>query len=144
MPNSNVWLKGDGSIPLTLEVQYSFIPVSGIQPTVEVLRYPDYAVADWSTSTFVPFGTASSGRGLMEEVPSGMEGLYKRDFNPGTFGEAGNRQIYFARFRATVPSGFREGVDEDVDLITHELEFFRPPASGLQAANQSLFATFCE
>lgn len=142
MPNSNEWLRGDGEIPLTLEVQFDFIPVSGIEPTVQVLRFTDETEADWSTNMFVPFGTASSGQGVMTTV-SGDLGLYRRNFNPAVFGETGgDRQIYYARFRAVVPSGFTADVVKDIPLVTHELEFFRPLGSGGAVPNEQLFASF--
>ena len=141
--SQNVWLKNDGSIPLVLEVQFDSIPVSGIQPTVEVVRYSDWAVADWSTNSFVSPAAAVSGQGVMEPLPSGTRDTYFRHFNPALFGEGAGRQIYLTRFRATIPSGYAKGVDKDVSLSTHQLVYFRPHASGVAAPNEVLFAEFC-
>lgn len=125
MPNSNVWLRGDGAIPLAFEVQYNSIPVSGIVPTVEVIRFADGQQADWSTNTFVPYGTAVSGFASMSGV-NGNLGLYNRDFNPISFGEnSAQSQTYYSRFRAVVPSGFSD-LTVDLSLVTHDIQHFRP------------------
>lgn len=128
------WVKGGGQIPLTLSVQHNLVPVSGLSPTVQVVRYPDSKVADWSTNTFVDENSASSGFGVMTEISSGTA-VYVRNFNPDLFvDEASGRQIYHARYKAVIPSGFNSlPADlpvEDIDVI-----FFRPN-------NNELFASF--
>lgn len=109
--------RNSGAFPIMLEVQYNFTAVSGISPTVEVYRETDDFIADWSTNTFVAAG-AASGMAVMGEVPSN-NGLYRRRFNPATFGQSLLDQTYYLRFKATIPSGFTPDVTEDIELVQH-------------------------
>lgn len=129
----NRWTQG-GDVPLLLQVQVDSVPVSGLQPTVEIVRYPDYFVADWSNNTFAAPGTANSGQALMALVPSGDGGLYIRNFNRSDFSETNNRAIYIARYRAILPSGIVPSVTSDTNFSEHEEHVFE--------LAPGLFATF--
>lgn len=133
MADQNRWEQG-GAVPLLFQVQVGSVPVSGLQPTVEMIRYPDYWVADWASGVFVAPCAAASGRALMAQVPSGDGGLYVREFNRASFSETGNRTVYIARYRATIPSGALSSVTEDTEVSTHETHVFELDAG--------LFASF--
>lgn len=136
------WTKGEGEVPLSFEVQVNFVPASGLQPTVEVLRFADNAVADWSTMQFVAYGTAVSGLAQMSELVP-RAGFYTRPFDPLDFGESSDdRQVYFARYRIIVPSGYQEGVLKDAFLIKTELLSFRPSGVLSQSQSDALFGDF--
>ncbi len=117
----NTWSQG-GVVPLTLQVQVNSIPVSGLMPTVEVVRHPDYFVADWKNNVFVAPVVVESGRALMSQVPSGDGSLYVREFDRSKFAENDPRAIYFARYRVVIPSG--NVVCTDTSLSTHETHVF--------------------
>jgi hypothetical protein len=117
-----------------LQVQVDSIPISGLNPTVELVRYPDYFVADWASGIFVQPGTASSGQALMATVPLGNGSLYVRNFNRSDFLETSNRAIYIARYRATLPSGIVSSIVSDINFSEHEEHVFE--------LDPGLFATF--
>ncbi len=112
-----LWPKDSSTIPLMLSVQHNFVAVSGINPTLELYRNSDDFIADWSNNTFVASSPAS-GLAIMTEVPSD-NGLYRRSFNPSDFGQQLLDQTYYIRFRATIPSGFKASVNEDIPLTDY-------------------------
>ena len=130
-----LWPRNAGEIPLMLEVQYNFAAVSGISPTLEIYRNDDDYVADWSNNTFVASG-AASGLAVMSEIPTN-NGFYRRSFNPSDFGQSLLDQTYYVRFRATVPSGFRTGVNEDISLVKHATLKFIDFVSGSGTSGSS-------
>ena len=120
------WQSNDGDVPLLLEVQKEFIPVSGISPTVEVYRLPDHYFADWTDLTFKPPAAAGDKFGLMVEVPSDR-GVYLRSFNPIDFSQNLPIQNFYVRYRATIPSGTLVGaeiVNRSIDLTKTETHSF--------------------
>lgn len=128
------WQSNNGEVPLMLEVQSEFTPVSGLAPTVEVYRLPDHYFADWTTLTFRPPTASGDKFGSMSEVPSDA-GLYHRPFNPVTFGQVLPIQSFYVRYRVTIPSGTvigqgptRGPVNFDVDLVRSETHNFREMA----------------
>jgi len=136
------WIKGEGEVPLSFEIQVNWMPASGLQPSVEVLRFADNAVADWNSLTFVAYGAAVSGMAQMAELVP-RAGFYTRSFDPLDFGEAvDDRQVYFARYRVVIPSGYQEGVLEDVSLLRTELLTFRPSGAVSQVQSNALFGDF--
>jgi hypothetical protein len=137
MPQQFTWQKDDLPAALMLEVQFDFVPVSGITPTVEIYKYSDDTQANFSTMTFAASGGNTSG---MMEVPSD-DGLYRLDFDPRDFGESGNER-YYVRYRATVPSGF-EGLAEDKNVIGSEIHYFTEISGQVRISQDSgLFASF--
>jgi len=133
----NIGVINDVNVPLFLGVQYDGTPVSGISPFVEVYRVSDDYVADFAINTFVAPGTATSGSVFLTEVPSD-EGLYKYLFNPFDFNQFEARQLYYAKYTAVVPSGFKDDVLTDIELITSEVQGFSNfSASGVFAVGQN-------
>jgi hypothetical protein len=114
-----IWQTNNIPVFLFLEVQFNSVPVAGISPTVEVYKASNDTYVDFNTNTFV----ASGGNrfGALTEVPSNS-GLYKRQFDPRNFAESGN-QVYYMRYRATVPSGF-QGLTSDRPVSGTEVHYF--------------------
>lgn len=124
MPSQNTWQRSAGSIPLILDVVLDGVLVSGVVPTVQVVRYPDNFVADWAALDFVAPNTAVSGLATMSGIPF-MPGLYRRDFDPSLFGEdSSSKQIYIAKYKAVIPSGYVESITQDSELVAHEMHVF--------------------
>lgn len=113
------WQWNDGDIPLLMEVQNNFNPVSGLSPTVELRHALNDRYADWATQTFKDPNASGDRLGTMTEV-SGISGLYRRLFNPKDFGQNKKQQVYIATYRATIPSG-SAGITEDTDIIASEI-----------------------
>ncbi len=98
--NHSIWTSNAGSVPLLLAVQFNFVPVSGLSPTVEVYRNSDDFIADFDDLTFKSSG-AVSGQAIMTEVPTD-QGLYRRNFDPADFGIITEEEFYM-RYKTTVP-----------------------------------------
>lgn len=96
----SIWASNAGSIPLLLSVQFNFVSVSGLIPTVEVFRTSDDFIADFSDNTFKASG-AVSGIVPMTEVPTD-QGLYRRNFDPADFGIVTEEKFY-VRYKTTIP-----------------------------------------
>lgn len=124
----------DGAVPLSLEVQYEFVPASGLSPTVEVYRASDHYYADWTTMTFKAPAASGDKYGSMSEVPSN-HGLYQRNFNPVDFGQILPQQHFYARYQVTIPSGYVAGentLTANLDLYqTDMLSFTDMVGSGV-------------
>lgn len=132
----NIGVINDIDMPLMLHVLYKQIPVSGIFPTAQVYRTSDDFQADFSNNTFVAAGTAVSGLVTLPEVPCD-EGLYKYLFNPFDFQQFDARQVYYIRYKAVVPSGFRSDLQEDVEVQVSETQGFSNfAASGIFVVGQ--------
>jgi hypothetical protein len=137
--NQHSWQSNDGAVPLMLEVQWEFTPVSGLLPTVEVYRATDHFFADWSSKTFKSPSTSGDKYGSMSEVPSD-QGLYQRNFNPVDFGQNLPIQSFYVRYKVTIPSGTAVGqgsqaetLIEDLNLQRSEIHNFRDMVgSGVQ------------
>ena len=120
----SVWASNSGPIPLLLSVQFNFVPVSGLIPTVEIYRNSDDFIADFDDNTFKAAG-AVSGVVPMTEVPSD-DGLYRRNFDPAAFGIVDEEKFY-VRFKTNIPqsvnpilipvAGFPVVVNESVNTI---------------------------
>lgn len=108
--NQFQWQSNNGDVPLMLEVQKDFIPVSGILPTVEVYRLPDHFFADWTDLSFKAPAVVGDRFGVMSEVPSDR-GVYLRFFNPIDFSQNLPIQNFYVRYRATIPSGTLVGAE---------------------------------
>lgn len=124
--NQLVWQSNDGDVPLLLEVQVSFTPVSGLSPTVEVKRCADEFYADWTTNTFKSPAASGDRFGSMTEVAN-TPGVYKRLFNPLTFSQTATQQCYLATYRVTIPSGTVVGsttLSADQSITETEIHFF--------------------
>ena len=118
------WPRNAGGAPLLLTVEVDGVMVSGLAPTAEVVRFSDNRIADWASMEFVVQGTAVSGAAVMSGM-LGFPGVYRRDFDPDAFGEGQSlKQAYIVRYRATVPSGYVEGLLEDSNLSSHEVHSF--------------------
>jgi len=127
----------DITMPLMVHVFFKNIPVSGIAPTATVYRTSDDFQADFSNNTFVAAGTAVSGSVILPEVPC-EEGLYKHLFNPFDFSQFDARQLYYIRYKAVVPSGFRSDLQEDVEIQVAETQGFSNfAASGVFIVGQN-------
>ena len=140
MPNQYQWQKGDISVPLSLEVQYNDVAVSGLSPTVEIRRFADDAYADFSTNTFVTSG--GTRLGALSGISPNSVGLYRRSFDPVVFGETGNK-TYFMLYRATIPSGF-QGLESDQDVTATETHYFTELAGSGTTGVAGMAASFCE
>jgi len=120
MPSQFIWQKDDLPIPLMLEVTLDNLPVSGISPTVEIYKYPTHQYIDFNTNTFVLSG--GNKFGSMSGVPSN-NGLYQRKFDPRDYGQSGINQVYYARYRAIIPSGF-DDLTSNIEVIGSEIHYF--------------------
>ena len=137
------WQFNSGNIPLLLEVQSNFIPVSGISPTVEVKRSSDEYFADWSSNTFKAPGSSGLRYGLMTEV-DGSAGVYKRLFNPYLFSET-TPKSYIVTYRALLPSGLIVGsttISEDTNLFETDVHSFIDFVGSGVLAQQGMTITF--
>ena len=145
-----IWSQGTGAIPLALELQFNFIPVSGLSgvnsPTVEVYRASDDFVLDWVGGSFVPAPNANQ-FGLMSEVPSD-KGLYRRTFNPADYGQNQSNQIYYTRYRAVIPSGFLSCIEKNINICITDFHLFTNFGSGTGGGGSSspagMSAEFCD
>lgn len=122
--NQHTWQSNDGAVPLMLEVQWEFAPVSGLVPTVEVYRATDHFFADWSTMTFKAPAASGTKLGSMSEVPSD-QGLYQRNFNPTDFGQFLPIQSFYVRYKVTIPSGTVVGAGSQQETLTEDLNLQR-------------------
>jgi hypothetical protein len=132
-----IWQKEDLPISLMLEVQFNFVPVSGLSPTVEIYKFSNDFHADFNTSTFVPSG--GNKFGTLSGVPSNL-GLYRRSFDPQNFSENGN-QIYYMRYKAVIPSGF-QGLENDREVIGTEIHYFTALSGVGGVGAQGMTASF--
>ena len=138
--NQFTWESNNGDVPLMLEVQKDFIPVSGVSPTVEVYRLPDHFFADWTDLIFKSPASSGDKFGPMTEVPSD-QGVYLRFFNPITFSQTGTIQNYYMRYRTIIPSGTLIGsefLSEPISLIKSETHHFTDFGSGTVGSDQIL------
>ena len=117
--NQFSWQSNDGAVPLMLEIQWEFTPVSGLMPTVEVYRASDHFFADWSTMTFKSPAASGDKFGSMSEVPSD-QGLYQRNFNPVDFGQFLPIQSFYMRYKVTLPSGTTVGQGSQQETLSED------------------------
>jgi len=81
----NIWNIGQ-EIPLELRLVKDGLGLSGLAPTVELRRYPDYFYWDWNTAQFVDTGGIKE-LTLGEVV--GDDGLYQEMFDHSTVNAEG-------------------------------------------------------
>lgn len=121
------WRKAIGDIPLLLEVQADFRPVSGLSPTVEVYKASNNDYVDWASGIFTSSG--GTRMGAMSGLP--LQGhIYHRTFNPLTFGDATLNPVYYVVYKATIPSGFvtpTRTLSQDTPVTKSEIHTFLEP-----------------
>ena len=131
------WGTSEVPVPLNLEVQYNYIPVSGIIPTVEIYRLYDNYYLDWGTNTFVASGGTK--QGSMSGITD-ITGFYAQSFNPIAASQTGDYQKYYIKYHAIIPSGF-DSNNSDVNIYGTETYRFY---NDVIAVSGAMTASFVE